>query len=226
MAFDAARADREWLLAWMTGRSLARGLPAPFSDRGGWRAEIGSDSERRRWVFASLSADLRDLAESISEPGLNLRVLAPAESMQAFLPPGWNVQAASYAMIGPPNPAPPVALPAGYRLELQADGRAAHAFILRHNGDLAASGHAGAGDNAFVYDRIVTGPNDRRSGLGRAIMAALASARRNPRQAQLLVATEAGRHLYEALGWHVISPYASASWIGDSPVHNRQSAIA
>jgi len=91
MAFHPERPDMDWLLAWATGRSLARGLPLPFSDRGGWRAEIGSDNERRRWLFAALTPDLRALAESISEPGLNLRALATPAAMQAFLPTGWSV---------------------------------------------------------------------------------------------------------------------------------------
>ena len=226
MAFHPERPDMDWLLAWATGRSLARGLPLPFSDRGGWRAEIGSDNERRRWLFAALTPDLRALAESISEPGLNLRALATPAAMQAFLPTGWSVQAASFAMVGPSGPTPPVALPPRYRLELRQGRTAAHAFILDADGELAAWGHAGVGENAFVYDRIVTQPGHRRKGLGRAIMASLGQGRRDPGQAQLLVATEVGQMLYRSLGWKVIAPYASAGWTGDSPVQNRPVAIA
>jgi GNAT superfamily N-acetyltransferase len=226
MAFHPERPDLDWLLAWATGRSLARGLPAPFADRGGWRAEIGSDPERRRWLFASLTPDLHALAESISEPGFNLRALATPAAMQACLPAGWSVQAASFAMVGPSGRAPPVTLPARYRLELREEGAAAHAFVFHADGDLAAWGHSGVGENAFVYDRIVTQPGHRRQGLGRAIMASLGQARRDPGQAQLLVATEAGRMIYRSLGWKVIAPYASASWTGDSSVQNRPAAIA
>jgi GNAT superfamily N-acetyltransferase len=226
MAFDPERPDSDWLLAWMTGRSLARGLPLPFADRGGWRAEIGSDSERRRWVFASLTPALSQLAESITEPGLNLRALASPEEMRAFLLTSWRVEPGSFAMVGPSRNDPPVSLPAGYRLEVQAHSEAAHASILHASGDLAASGHAGAGGCAFVYDRIVTQPGHRRLGLGRAIMATLAGARRDTTQPELLVATQAGRQLYESLGWRVVSPYASASWAGDSPVQKPALPIA
>jgi GNAT superfamily N-acetyltransferase len=220
VGFDPERADADWLLGWMTGRSLARGLPLPFADRGGWRAEIGSDSETRRWVYAGLTPELRELASEIREPKLNLRALATAEAMRAFLPPGWHVQAASYAMTALAEHTAPVPLPSGYRLEMQRGHQAVHAFVLAPDGELAASGHLGIGERAAVADRIVTHPGHRRRGLGSAIMHALVDARPDPSQPQLLVATEMGRQLYEALGWRVLSPYASASYVGDSPVQN------
>jgi len=220
MAFDPERADADWLLAWVTGRSLARGLPLPFADRGGWRAEIGSDSEIRRWVYPALTDELRALADEIASPGLNLRALATPSAMRNFLPSGWAVQASSYAMASPAYRSSPEPLPQGYRLELQRGPQAAHAFVLSFEGELAAWGHLGIGEHAAVADRIVTHPEHRRRGLGRAVMSALATARSDPGQPQILVATEAGRQLYESLGWRVLSPYASASWAGDSPVQN------
>jgi GNAT superfamily N-acetyltransferase len=220
VAFDPEIADAGWLRAWITGRSLARGLPLPFADRGGWRAEIGSDSETRRWVFAGLTPELRDLAGEIREPKLNLRALATPEQMRAFLPAGWHVQASSYAMVGPRHAAQSPPLASGYRVELQSGPQAAHAFVLAAEGELAASGHLGIGAHAAVADRIATHPDHRRRGLGRVIMDTLSQARPDPAQPQLLVATEMGRQLYEALGWRVLSPYASASFIGDSPVQN------
>lgn len=220
MAFDPQRADAHWLLAWITGRSLARGLPMPFADRGGWRAEIGSHSETRRWVFANVTPELRALAAEIRKPGLNLRVLATPEAMQAALPRGWQVQPASYAMVASGPAPPPDPLTGGYRIEVQCGAHAAHVFVLADDGQLAASGHLGIGPRAAVADRIVTHPAHRRRGLGRAIMIALASCRSDAAQPQLLVATEMGRQLYEALGWRVLAPYAIASFVGDSPVQN------
>jgi hypothetical protein len=218
--FDPGRVDSQWLLAWMTGRSLARGLPLPFADRGGWRAEIGSDSEQRRWVFPALCPELLALAREIAKPGLNLRAVATADEMRSFLPGGWTVQAQSFAMTGPTTPAPECELPAGYQLEMQIGASAMHAFILAAAGELVASGHAGVGEYAVVFDRIVTQPRHRRKGLGRAIMASLAAACQRLDQPTILVATEAGRQLYQAIGWRVVAPYASAGWTGDSPVQN------
>lgn len=63
----------------------------------------------------------------------------------------------------------------------------------------------------FVYDRIITDPDHRRRGLGRALMQTLHDARHNLSATELLVATEDGRTLYSALGWTTISPYSTAS---------------
>ena len=219
MDFDSRRADAAWVREWLTGRALARGLPLPFFDQGGWRAEIGSDSEQRRWVFAGLTSELRLLAETLTDPALKLRALATPEAMRAHLPAGWIVGAPSFAMTGPVPTETRLSLPRDYRLELQESATSAHAFVLHASGELAASGHGGRSAEAFVYDRIVTQPEHRRRGLARAVMAALGSACRDAVPG-LLVATEEGRPLYETLGWRVVSPYASASWTGDSPVQN------
>jgi GNAT superfamily N-acetyltransferase len=103
---------------------------------------------------------------------------------------------------------------------VQAGGAGVHVFVLDAGDRLAAAGHGGAGPDAFVYDRIVTQADLQRKGLGRAVMATLEALRPDPETPQLLVATEAGRALYATLGWHVVAPYASARWVGDSPVQN------
>ncbi len=57
-------------------------------------------------------------------------------------------------------------------------------------------------------------PEYGRQGLGTAVMHALAKSLPHPALPQLLMATEAGRMLYETLGWQIVSPYASAGWVG------------
>lgn len=210
---DPLRPDLEWLGAWIVGRALARGLPTPSLDRGGWRAEVGSDTEKRRWLFDGLNADVLALASEIEEPGLNIRVFCESAALQATLPQGWKVGAPSYAMVATVTAREP-SLPAGFRLDAQFDSSCAHVSILTDAGELAASGHAGIGPDALVYDRIKTMPEYGRQGLGTAVMHALAKAMPNPALPQLLIATEAGRMLYGSLGWQIVSPYASASWVG------------
>jgi hypothetical protein len=41
-------------------------------------------------------------------------------------------------------------------------------------------------------------------------MRTLKACKSDPRATELLVATEAGKSLYETLGWRMISPYATA----------------
>lgn len=211
--FDPLRPDLAWLGAWITGRAYARGLPTPFPDRGGWRAEVGSDTEMRRWLFDGINPDLLALATEISEPGLSIRALCESAALQAAVPDGWRVGAASYAMVSL-DPAPAPKLPSGFRIDARVGNHSAHVAILTDTGALAASGHLGIGPEACVYDRIVTLPEYRRRGLGTAIVHALSQAVPEGRRPQLLVATEAGRSLYAGLGWRLISPYAGASWVG------------
>lgn len=208
--FDPASPDLDWLGAWITGRALARGLPAPFRDSGGWRAEIGLDNEKRRWLFPGISPALLELANRISDPGNNLRVFCETEDLRAALPPGWVVGSPSFAMTRAAH-SPEPRLPAGFRLDLRYGRYSAHVAILTCSGELAASGHAGIGPEAVVYDRIVTHPQFYRKGLGTSVMHALGNAPCDPALPQILVATEAGRKLYETLGWQVVSPYASAN---------------
>ena len=211
MAFASDRVDRAWLHAWLEGRSLARGLPMPVADRGGWRVETGSASEVRRWVLAGLSPEVAALA-SKHLPGHAIRATVESEHLRAALPDSWVLGPPTYCMRGPDAATPPVALPPGFSLELRKEGPVARAFVLDPEGMLAASGHAGAGRQAYVYDRIVTQDEFRRQGLGRAVMAALREVKPDAALPDLLVATAAGRELYEKLGWETLGPYASASW--------------
>lgn len=220
MAFDPTIADADWIGTWITGRALARGLPRPFPDRGGWRAEVGADNELRRWIFPGLTPELHALASEIDDPHQKLRVLAASDATAVFLPHGWKVEAPSFAMTRDRSSSPGISLPDRYRVEVQGGDRSIHVSVLDGSGVLAASGHAGVAAEALVFDRIVTQPAYRRMGLGTVVMNALANAAHRPPGACLLVATEMGRLLYERLGWRVVSPYASAAWVGDSPVQN------
>jgi GNAT superfamily N-acetyltransferase len=62
-----------------------------------------------------------------------------------------------------------------------------------------------------VYDRIVTAPEHRRRGLGRALMHALGAARRSASSTQVLVATAEGMALYGTLGWELRSLFTTAA---------------
>lgn len=207
-------ADPLLVEAWLRGRSIARELPAPVPDRGGWRVDTRSEVEDARYVFADLSPAVADLAREIATPRVVVRACVEGAALLATLGHPWVLRAPAWMMTGPESTGR-IAIPSTYSLDLDDSAPSIVAQIVDADGALAAKGHAAEIDGAFVFDRIVCEPAHRRRGLGRALMAALGSARRSPRALPLLVATADGRALYESLGWTVHSPYASAEWAGD-----------
>lgn len=201
--------DPALVAGWLTARSIARKLPAPVPDSGGLRVDTGLPTERRRHVFARPGPGLTELGRAITDPLTVLKLCASPDIMGAYLPKRWMLDA-SGALMTCDTPMPEKPLPGGYRLELRRDGLVLSAFALAADGSPAASGHAVEAGGVFVFDRIETEPMHRRRGLGGAIVTALASARADRASRFVLVATPAGRALYESLGWRVESPYTTA----------------
>lgn len=198
------------LFGWLAARSLARGLPAPVADRGGFRVDTGGEVEICRWVFTQPGSGLSALGNALDAPGYFLKLCGSGEDLLAALPPRWRLQEPGYCMQGPATPLPPASLPPGYALQLDRDAGGSRVVILAPDGALAASGTAAEAADVFVYDRIITEPDHRRKGLGRAVMAALREARADSAATELLVATDDGRALYASLGWTVLSPFVTA----------------
>ncbi len=202
--------DPTMLQAWLTARSVARGLPAPVPDHGGFRVDTNSEAEVKRWVFPRVSEGLAELGRTIDAPRHLLKLCGSADELMAALPDGWQLLSLAYVMtatrgwIGRP-------LPAGYTLEVSRNGPVVEAQVISSDGVLAAKGYAAEGRDVFIYDRIATAPEHRRKGLGHAVMHALSLARPSSDIPQFLVATEEGRALYTTLGWRVLSPYCTAS---------------
>lgn len=199
-------------LAWLTGRSLARVVPLPVADHGGYCVDTHSEVETCRWIFTEINEGLRDLARSVRAPGHLLKWLGEAENLRAVLPIGWYIHSASYFMQADDHQTE-VELPSGYRIDISQTGAVTAVRILHNNGDLAASGYGADTPDAFVYDRIVTAPEHRRKGLGTALMTSLAETKCH-HGPSLLVATDEGRALYTTLGWRTISPYWTAEYTG------------
>jgi len=204
------RVDAEMLVAWLAGRSLARGLPAPVADRGGFRVDTRSNAEVARWVFPQVGDGLRQLASEIDRPGYLLKLCGPPADLRAAVSPAWTIGAPAYFMTGTSAP-PRAPLPLGYRIVVERDGAVVAARIVSDADGIAASGFAAEAGGAFVYDRIITEPAHRRRGLARALLRALHDARACSDAAALLVATQAGRGLYATLGWETLSLYSTAS---------------
>lgn len=198
------------LQAWLVARSLARGLPKPVPDRGGYRVDTNSDSEVRRWVFAQIGPGLIELGRTVRLSRHFLKLCGSADDLLGALPDGWQPGAPGYFMIGDGWSAER-SLPADYVIEVDRQEAVTAVRIISSSGEVAASGYAAETHDAFVYDRIVTAPAHRRKGLGGVLMQALRGARRNRHISELLVATEEGRALYETLGWRMLAPYSTAS---------------
>jgi GNAT superfamily N-acetyltransferase len=214
--------DSSLIEAWLRARSVSRGLPQPVADRGGLRVETGLPQETRRYLFVSPCEGLREIADSVREPRIFLKLCDTAHIMRNFIPPCWQVSPSNFMMIceeGFRCSGGAGQLPSGYRLELNANSTVTHVRVLSANGEIAASGYAVEHGGVFVYDRILTAEVHRRRGLGRAVMTALASARRSPSAQQILAATHAGHELYRTLGWTDYAPYTTAV-IPDPPGAN------
>lgn len=194
---------------WLAGRSLARGLPPPVEDHGGWRVETGQATESRRYVFMAASEELQALARATMDPLVALKVCGSVAPLRLVLPSRWRLVAGGHFMTLPGAP-PRHAVPPGYRAEMVRQGEVVTARIVTLDGALAACGHGAGTNGVFVYDRIATEPRHRRRGLGSALMTLLSDQRRDPSDQQALVATAEGRSLYAKLGWVVRSPWTTA----------------
>jgi GNAT superfamily N-acetyltransferase len=188
--------DPHLLHAWLAARSLARGLPMPVPDRGGFRVDTGSETETIRWVFPHMGDGLKDLSRTIHQPRQFLKVCEPSEVLRAALPTHWTIHAPSHVMRANGS-MPRRQLADGYAIAVEQSGAVTSVRIVTDTGILAASGYGAETDGVFVYDRIVTEAEHRRKGLGHVLMQTLHEARGNPHSVELLVATDEGRALYE-----------------------------
>jgi len=90
--------------------------------------------------------------------------------------------------------------------------------IVDRDGDEACIGRSVLVEDFAIFDRIKTQPNHRRRGLASAVMNTLQALSGKAGAGQgVLVATEAGRQLYENLAWRLYSPYTTAVIEGGVP---------
>lgn len=203
-------ADPELLRAWLTARSVARGLPPPVEQFGGLRVDTNSEKELRRWVFAEVASGIAELGHSIHEPRHFIKLCGTESELRGALPERWMIQGGSWFMTLDGELTSPSSLTPGYVFETIHDGAVTHTEIRTDGGELAASGYSAETPDAFVYDRIETDVAHRRRGLGRSVMAALGRCRKSKGARQLLMATAEGERLYSSLGWSRLSPYSTA----------------
>ena len=206
-----ADVDLGLLERWLTGWSLARGLPVPRHQDGGLVVEVGLPDQLRRHVFADAGPALQACAARIDVPLVFIKAAVDAATLRRALPPRWIVEAPRFLMrcVGPMRAAP---LPAPYTIAHSRRHGAAVVRIIDANGAVAASGQLVVHGATAIFDQIETAPAHQRRGLGMALMAALDMlARQAGIKERLLVATDAGRQLYLRLGWQVLAEYSTAA---------------
>lgn len=207
------KADPAIVGTWVKGWALTRQVAAPVFENGGYRIEVGLPDQKRRHVFAAYSDQVRQQAETISEPFVFLKVCAPPELVRPHLPAHWRIEAPGYMMLlSGEMSGGSAGLADGYSFSSQElDAGVTLLNILDSAGEVAATGRIAFPGELAVYDRIRTHDNHRRRGLGRAIMKQLErfSHEYGFRHAAL-VATPDGRALYETLGWKLHSLYTTA----------------
>lgn len=182
----------------------------PVPDYGGLRVDTNANDEVARWIFPKAMPGLARLAQTIDRPGYLLKLCGSAGELAALLPGKWAIHPPGYFMKAAREHAVAI-MTAGYTITVKRSGAVTRAQIFCDTGALAAEGYAAETADVFIFDRIVTQPAHRRKGLARALLSELHTFRQNDSKTQVLVATEAGRALYAALGWQTISPYTTAS---------------
>ncbi len=195
---------------WLTGWSLARGLPLPRHCGGALVVDVGWPNQLRRHVFADAGAALQECAAQIHAPFVFLKAAVDSEQLRLALPSRWQLESPRYFMCRPAAMAGPVSLPAGYVATVERE-HGAHLVRFADATGEAASGRVVLHRECAVFDRIETLAPHRGRGLATAMMATLdALAERAGVRERLLVATAAGRALYLGLGWVDLAPYSTA----------------
>ncbi|QQN74363.1 GNAT family N-acetyltransferase [Croceicoccus sp. YJ47] len=78
------------LNAWLSARSIARGLPMPVPEYGGFRIDTNSNGEIARWVFPKPEPGLQTLRRIINEPGYLMKLCGSADELDTLLPVRWT----------------------------------------------------------------------------------------------------------------------------------------
>lgn len=197
---------------WLRGWSLSRNLPLPERYRSGFKVEVGEDKQKIRYVFPELNDDFIQLAESVTEPWIYLKVCVSPEQLKSLVPERWEFQPEGYMMhCRHPMIIPDIALTGNYSVDIQCITPEYFTVrILCNATEQAAIGRLIIIDDVAVYDRVVTEEEHRKKGLASVVLAKLEEiALSKGVSNNFLVATQQGKLLYESLGWKLYSSYTS-----------------
>jgi hypothetical protein len=204
--------DPSMVASWIKGWTIARETPLPVPDHGGFRVDVGWPRQQVRYVFPSPGEGFLHLAHTLTAPWTHLKVCAAPEAISSLLPSRWIIQPPGFMMTSSTLiHQPEQTLPEGYTLQITETLPVPVVKILTPDHQLAAIGRIAFADDFVIYDRIETQPGYRRLGFGSMIMNTLGTIGNTyGKHKGVLVATAAGKALYETLGWETRTLYTTA----------------
>ncbi|GGP38677.1 hypothetical protein GCM10010214_09870 [Streptomyces abikoensis] len=188
---------------WVAGWAVSRRTPPPVEKPWGFYVEVvGNPDEVGRHVLPEAEESLvRSAAASVSAPRTWMKMPAEPEEIESWLPQGWAWEESGHLMAVDLMATHPVA-PEGYTATVETLGAVTYARVLDAAGKQAAQGQMALLGEAVVVDRVTTDEAHRRRGLGNFVMRTLTDhALETGAVLGVLGATDAGRALYETLGW-------------------------
>jgi len=205
------KVSKDIIEKWLKGWSLSRDLPLPFQYKSGFKVDVNDEKQKARYVFAELNDDFFQLANSIEEPWVFLKVCASFDDFKDKVSEKWKEQPQGYMMscVSPMNFSNAI-LHDAYSLELEEYNSTFVVKIVTKDNELASIGRVVIVDDLAVYDRISTEINHKRKGLATFLMKELEKiALSKGVSKNFLVATEQGKSLYGSLGWELYCLYTS-----------------
>ncbi|MFF1380633.1 GNAT family N-acetyltransferase [Streptomyces sp. NPDC058308] len=146
---------------------------------------------------------VRSAAVSVTAPRTWMKMPAEPEDVEHWLSPGWVVAWEETGhLMAIDLTATDLLTPEGYIATVQTVDDVVYVRVLDAVGELAAQGQMALVGDTAVVDRVMTTESHRRKGLGGFVMRSLTNrAVEHGADMGVLGATDAGRALYETLGW-------------------------
>ncbi|HZF88369.1 MAG TPA: GNAT family N-acetyltransferase [Streptomyces sp.] len=190
---------------WVAGWAVSRRTPPPVDKPWGFYISVADNPDEvgRHVLPEADEALIRSAAASVTVPRTWMKMPAEPEEIEPWLLPGWVVayEETGHLMATDFTATNPVE-PGGYTVAVEAVGAVIHVRVLDAAGEQAAKGQMALLGHAAVVDRVLTEDAHRRRGLGQLVMRTLADrALEEGAGLGVLGATDAGRALYETLGW-------------------------
>ncbi|MYT29876.1 MULTISPECIES: GNAT family N-acetyltransferase [unclassified Streptomyces] len=191
---------RMWAAGWVVSRRRPRAVEHPW----GLYIDVGLPDQVGRHVLPDPDESaVHAAAASVTVPYTWLKAPVETETVEPWLPAGWvaDKEEAGHLMAADLRATHPVP-PEGYRAIVETTDGVTHVEVQDAHGGLAAKGQMAVIGPATVVDRVQTEEAHQRRGLGGFVMRTLADrAVAEGATLGILGATDAGRALYESLGW-------------------------